>query len=190
MHLLYIHGFLSSPRSHKAVLVKEWLRNNRSDIQYHCPALTPYAADTRDTLQGIVENLLPGNIGLVGSSLGGYWATWLVETYNLRAVLINPAVRPSILKPDYVDVELHNYHTNESYVLREHHVHDLLEHEVAEISLTENYWLMVQTGDETLDYRLATEKYAACRQLVEKGGDHSFQGFEKWIPGIVEFLFP
>ena len=190
MHLLYIHGFLSSPRSHKAVLVEEWLRDNRHDIQYHCPALTPYAADTRNTLESIVEELLPAKVGVVGSSLGGYWATWLVETYGLRAVLVNPAVKPSILKPDFINVELRNYHTDESYELEEHHVDDLLEVEIEKIKRPENYWLMVQTGDETLDYRLALEKYGACKQLVEQGGDHSFQGFENWIAQVVEFLFP
>ena len=190
MHLLYIHGFLSSPVSHKAVQVKNWLNDERSDIEYHCPALTPYPNETRQTLEAIVETLQSQPVGLVGSSLGGYWATWLAEKYDLRAVLVNPAVKPSILKPDYVNVELRNYHTDESYLLKEEHMDDLLAVDVPVIKQVNNYWLMVQTGDETLDYRLATEKYAACKQLVENGGDHSFQDFEQWIPDIVDFLFP
>ena len=190
MHLLYIHGFLSSPQSHKAVLVKNWLSKNCESISYHCPALTPYPGDTRDTLQRIIEDLRPDQVGLIGSSLGGYWATWLVETYDLRAVLINPAVKPSILKPEYIDVELRNYHTDESYVLRERDLEYLPDLEATQIKQPDNYWLMVQTGDETLDYRLAVEKYAHSKQLVEDGGDHSFQGFDNWIPKIIDFLFP
>lgn len=190
MHLLYIHGFLSSPLSYKAVQVKEWLQAHRDDIHYHCPSLTPYPAKTRQTLEALVENLQPEITGVIGSSLGGYWATWLVEKYDLPAVLINPAVKPSMLKQDYVNVELRNYHTEDSYRLTDSHLQELLAVDIKHIKRSKNYWLMVQTGDETLDYRLAVEKYADCRQLVEDGGDHSFQGFERRIKASVDFLFP
>lgn len=188
MHLLYIHGFLSSPLSLKAVQVQQWLIENRPEIEYHCPALTAYPQQTQNTLETLVEQLLPQRVGLMGSSLGGYWATWLVEKYGLRAVLINPAVKLDMLNPDYLNVELKNYHSDDSYYLTEENVGALFAADVPEIKLHDNYWLMVQTGDETLDYNLAVEKYAACRQLVEKGGDHSFQGFERWIAEAVDFL--
>lgn len=189
LHLLYIHGFLSSPLSHKAVQVRDWLKTHRPDIHYHCPALTPYPGNTRQTLEDLVESLLPQTTAVIGSSLGGYWATWLVERYELRAVLINPAVRPSMLKPGYINVELKNYHTDETYTLDEKDIDELLAVDVADISLRDRYWLMVQSGDETLDYRLAVEKYRGCRQLVEEGGDHSFQGFERHLEEVINFLF-
>lgn len=125
---------------------------------------------------------------LVGSSLGGYWATWLAEQYGLPAVLINPAVKPSILLPEYLGVELKSYHTQESYILDEKDVRDLMAVDVAEIQKEANYWVMVQTADESLDYKLAVDKYAGCRQLVEEGGDHGFVGFERWIPSAIRFL--
>jgi len=187
-HLLYIHGFLSSPLSHKAAQVKQWLVDHRPDIEYHCPALTAYPGQTQDTLESLVEQLLPEPVCLMGSSLGGYWATWLVEKYGLRAVLINPAVKPSMLNPDYLNVELKNYHSDDTYFLTEEDVEALFAVNVSKIDHQDNYWLMVQTGDETLDYRLAVEKYAGCKQLIEKGGDHSFQGFERWIGEAVGFL--
>ncbi len=187
-HLLYIHGFLSSPASHKAVQVEQWLATHRPDIEYHCPFLSAYPEQSRYTLETLVEQYLPEPVYLMGSSLGGYWATWLVEKYGLRAVLINPVAEPGLLNPDYLHVELKNYHSEHTYVLTEHDAKALLAVNVSNIQFPNHYWLMVQTGDETLDYRLAVEKYAACRQLVEEGGDHAFQGFQRWIGDAIDFL--
>jgi uncharacterized protein len=188
-HLLYIHGFLSSPTSLKAVQVRQWLSEHRADIQYHCPSLTAYPEQTRQTLESIVEELLPEPVYIMGSSLGGFWATWLVEKYGLRAVLINPAVKLEMFKADYIDVELKNYHSDDTYILSETDVKDLKAADIKNIQYHNNYWLMVQTGDETLDYRFAVEKYARCKQLVENGGDHSFQNFEDKIADAIDFLF-
>lgn len=188
-NLLYIHGFLSSPASEKAVLVKEWLARHRPDIEYYCPFLRPYPKETQYKLQKFVEDTLPEPVYLMGSSLGGYWSTWLVEKYDLKAVLINPLVDPGLLNNrEYIGVELSNYHTDEVYKLKEIHGEQLLSVNCPKISRQENYWLMVQTGDETLDYRLAVKKYAGCKQLLEEGGDHSFQNFDRWIPAAIEFL--
>lgn len=187
-HLLYIHGFLSSPKSLKARQLGGWLAANHPDIHFHCPFLTPHPATTRVVLENFVEMTLPQPVRLVGSSLGGYWATWLAEKYDLRAVLINPAVQPSLLKPDYLDVELENYHTGDTYILTGDDAAALMAVDTPVIQRPRNYWLMVQTGDETLDYRLAVRKYAACKQLVESGGDHSFRDFPRWFPELIEFL--
>ena len=186
--LIYIHGFLSSPRSHKAVQVHDWLAQNRPDITYHCPFLTPYFGEAREMLDALVSRLLPETVFLMGSSLGGFWATYLAEKYDLRAVLINPAVKPSVFNPDYIGVELKNYHTDDTYVLTEQHIQELFAADTPVIHRQGNYWLMVQTGDETLDYRLAVEKYAGCKQLIEEGGSHAFEGFERFIPAAIEFL--
>lgn len=185
--LIYIHGFLSSPLSHKAQQVQTWLAENRTDIDYHCPFLPPYPGQARDLLESLVESL-PGPVYLMGSSLGGFWATYLAEKYDLRAVLINPAVKPSMLMPEYVGVELQNYHTDDTYVLSEQHIDELRAVDTPQIQRLDNYWLMAQTGDETLDYRLAVEKYRGCKQLVEEGGDHAFQDFERWIGRTIDFL--
>ena len=186
--LLYIHGFLSSPTSHKAQQVKAWLERERPDIAFRCPFLTPYPGEVRAGLETAVESLLPQTVYLMGSSMGGFWATYLVEQYDLKAVLINPAVAPHTHMPDYVGVELKNFHTDHTYLLQSHHIDELRAADVARPRRLDNYWLMVQTGDETLDYRHAVAKYQGCRQLVEDGGDHSFQNFERWIPAAIEFF--
>ena len=124
----------------------------------------------------------------MGSSLGGYWATWLAEKYDLRAVLINPAVKPEMFKNEFINVELQNYHTQDKYQLSEKDGMDLMAVNINQVKRTANYWLMVQTGDETLDYKLAVEKYSASKQLIEEGGDHSFQNFERHIESAIDFL--
>jgi hypothetical protein len=126
---------------------------------------------------------------LIGSSLGGYWCTWLAEEYGHRAAVINPAVEPSLLNRDeYLGVELKNYYSDDFYVLGEQDAVDLLSVFVDEIKHPERFWLLAQTGDDTCDYRLAVEKFRDCKQTIEEGGDHGFQGYERWIPEIVDFL--
>lgn len=186
--LLYIHGFLSSPFSHKAQQVQAWLADNRPDIDYACPALTAYPDQALARLEALVEERLPEDIYLLGSSLGGFYATHLAEKYNLRSVLINPAVAPHRLISEYLDRDLKNYHTDEHYRLGSEHIDTLRALDRDRLQYPANFWLMVQTGDETLDYRQAVAKYRGCRQLVEEGGDHSFQNFDRWLPGILEFF--
>ena len=123
-------------------------------------------------------------------SLGGFWATWIAEQHGLRAGLINPAVDPGGLSPDYVGVELQNYHNQDVVVLSPADIELLCRLVPARISDPENYYLMAQTGDEILDYRLAVEKYTGCRQLIEEGGDHGYQGFDRHIPAAIDFLAP
>lgn len=185
--LLYIHGFLSSPLSFKAQQTQAWLAANYPEIDYHCPQLSPYPAETQQLLERIVETLLPQPIYLMGSSLGGFWATWLAEKYNLRALLINPAVGPQTFMPKYVGMELKSYHSNDVYFLHSHHIDEIKSVDVPPKRL-DNYWLLVQTGDETLDYRHAVQKYVGCKQTIEQGGDHAFQGFERYLESGLVFL--
>lgn len=188
MQLIYIHGFLSGPESAKAQQVEAWISDHRPDIQFNCPSLSAYPGEAIDTLEHIITSNLEHIPMLMGSSLGGYWATWLVESCDLPAVIINPAVRPSILLPEYLGVELKNYYSDEAYTLSDTDIDILLSVEKNEISSYDNFWMMTQTGDETLDYQLAVKKYSSCHQLVEEGGNHSFVDFQRWIPSAIDFL--
>ncbi len=185
--LLYLHGFLSSPRSHKALQVQAHCQEHHPDIHYCCPALPPYPEACAQQLIDLIERV-DGAIYLVGSSMGGFWATWLAERYGCKAVLINPAVDVMNLMPEYIQVPLQNYHNEESYLLSDDHMRQLSSYCVDEISKPSRYWLMVQKGDETLDYRQAVEKYQACRQTIEPDGDHSFKGFERFLEEIFSFF--
>lgn len=185
--LLYIHGFLSSPLSFKARQTQSWLAVHHPEIEFYCPQLPPYPAQTQTILEATVKKLFPQPVYLMGSSLGGFWATWLAEKYDLRAILINPAVRPQDFMPAYLEVDLKSYHTDDSYRLHSRHIDEIIAADIT-VSRKSNYWLLVQTGDETLDYRQAVHKYAGCKQTIEEGGDHAFQGFERYLQDCIEFF--
>ncbi|AFU99400.1 YqiA/YcfP family alpha/beta fold hydrolase [Simiduia agarivorans] len=185
--VLYIHGFLSSPRSAKAVETQQWLAQHRPDLAFICPYLPPYPDQAASILLESIEQA-SGPVGVMGSSLGGFWATWLVETQGMRALLINPSVNPMKLLPQFIGSDVENYHTGDSYRLTQQHLTELARYHQPVIKRHDNYWLLAQTGDETLDYRLAVEKYRGCRQTIEPGGDHSFQGFSRFIQQGVDFV--
>jgi predicted esterase YcpF (UPF0227 family) len=124
---------------------------------------------------------------LVGSSLGGYYATHLAERYGLKAALINPAVAPfDSLQKDFLG-QHKNMYTGEEYEFTRKHVDFLRTLNVEKIKTPANYLLCVQTGDKVLDYRLATRLYAGSHQVIEEGGSHSFDNFAAILPLILQF---
>ena len=135
----------------------------------------------------IVRRAGPGLLPLtfVGSSLGGFYATWLAEKYDARAVLINPAITPHVGLSKYLGVQ-QNLYTGEQYLLTEAHVQEWERLWCPSITPS-RYLLMVETGDEVLDYRQAVERYAGAEQIVVQGGDHMFQSFPEHIPRLLEF---
>ncbi|WP_184101377.1 YqiA/YcfP family alpha/beta fold hydrolase [Silvimonas terrae] len=185
VHLMYLHGFLSSPFSHKANETAVWMAEHGYSDYFHCPQIPmePYEAVTEIRLA--IDKLHGEPVCFIGSSLGGYFATWAVEEFGGKAVLVNPAVHPYVLINQYVGAQ-RNYQTGEIHqidaVFGEH-----LKTFERTISDPERYWLMVQTGDETLDYREAVQKYAGSAQTVIEGGDHSFQRYGDYLPQIWNF---
>jgi predicted esterase YcpF (UPF0227 family) len=122
---------------------------------------------------------------LVGSSLGGYYATWLSEKHGLKAALLNPAVRPYDLLKDHLGPQ-QNLYTGERYELTRQHVSELRELETDRITPS-RYLLVAATGDEVLDYRSAVERYRGCRQIVIEGGDHGLSDFGNHVEAVLEF---
>lgn len=189
-HLFYIHGFNSSPKSQKARLLGRYLRDQSSDIDYSVPELS-YAPNVAiATLDRAISQSVESGatVGLVGSSMGGFYGTWIAEKYQLPLVLVNPAVRPHHLLKDYLG-ENTNMYTGEVYEFTEANIEELKRLDIEPVTLPERYWLLTQQGDEVLDYRDGVEKYAACRQTVLPEGSHGFDGFDIYLPEILAFLF-
>lgn len=185
-HLFYIHGFNSSPQSAKARVLGDAVQGH-ARIRYHVPALPYDPQQAIAILRQAIETCLPEQVGLVGSSMGGFYGTCMAEQYDLPLVLINPAVRPYELLKDYLG-ENHNIYTGEKYIFTEEHIRQLQALDVDPITRPERYLLLTQTGDEVLDYRQGVEKYAGCRQIVEPGGSHGFDHFEQHIATIFAFF--
>lgn len=185
--LLYIHGFNSSPQSFKSELCRSWLVQNRPEIKFVCPFLSPFPEQAMAQLLNEIESL-EEDFALIGSSMGGFYATFLAELFDCKAVLVNPAVTPWLGR-DYLLGEQTNYHTGETCFIEQKHLDALQHFETRHLKNPKNIRVLLQTGDEVLDYRLAAEKYRACSPVIEEGGDHGFINFEQHLPEIITFLF-
>lgn len=185
--LLYIHGFNSSPQSAKANNLKQWIEVNYPQINMIVPQLPNYPQQAQAMLDDIVQQHQHEKMGLVGSSLGGYFSIWFSERYQLPAVVVNPAVRPFDLLQDYLGDNTNPY-THEQYVLEEKHIHELKSLYIERLTSPQLIWLLQQMGDEVLDYREAVAYLSKCKQTVEPDGNHAFIGFDAYFSEIVDFL--
>jgi predicted esterase YcpF (UPF0227 family) len=183
--IVYLHGFNSSPQSHKAQVLARYMAERGLGARYACPALAPLAADAIAEIEALMAGRPRERFCFVGSSLGGYYATYLVEKHGARAVLLNPAIDPHVGLRAYLG-EQENLHTGEPYHLTEAHLLDWQRLWVPRIT-PERYLLIVETGDEVLDYRRAVERYRGAEQVVIEGGDHSLQSFPRHLPRILAF---
>lgn len=182
--LIYIHGFNSSPASLKArELVAACARLGLA-AQLRVPAL--HHDPRRAIAQLEAEIARAVRPVLVGSSLGGYYATFLAERHGLRALLINPAVRVQRHFAAYLGPQ-QNFHSGERWELTAAHVAALAALEVPPPQDPTRFVVWLQSGDETLDYRDAADYYRGCTVEIEAGGDHGYQGFAARIPELLAF---
>ena len=182
--ILYLHGFCSSPQSWKARLLAEAMAARGLADRLYCPFLSPVPDEAVAQAEAIITSH-EGPLAVAGSSLGGFYATWLAEKYDLRAALINPAVKAPVSLEKYLGPQI-NLHTGEAFEFTLAHVAQLRAMEVANVTPS-RYLLLVETGDEVLDYREAVARYAGCRQHVFPGGDHSFTRFPTCVGQLIEF---
>lgn len=181
--IVYLHGFCSSPASWKSRLLAEEMALRGMADQFVCPQLSPVPDAAVASVSRLIE-AARGRVTLVGSSLGGHYANFLAEKHDLNAVLVNPAAVDRLNLTKFVG-EHANFHTGESFSFTESHAAQLQ----AQVSRPTpgRYWLLLETGDEVLDYRQAQDFYKGCRQTVLEGGDHGFASFAQFMPQIIEF---
>jgi predicted esterase YcpF (UPF0227 family) len=182
--ILYLHGFNSSPQSTKAQLLKRYLEERGRGREFTCPRLPHWPSRAIVAVEEEIARLSRENLTLVGSSLGGFYATWLAERLALRAVLINPAIDPHLDLRAYLGPQ--QTYAGERYELTEQHLREWRALHLEEVR-AERYLLLVETGDEVLDYRAAVRRYLGAKQVVVQGGDHSLASFPEHIPLILDF---
>ncbi|MGH8705193.1 MAG: YqiA/YcfP family alpha/beta fold hydrolase [Burkholderiales bacterium] len=183
--IIYLHGFNSSPSSHKATLMKACMEDRGIGHLFACPALPHRPEEAVGVILAELSRHDPRRVTFVGSSLGGYYATHCAEKHGSRAVLINPAVTP------YVGLEAslgaqQNLHSGEPYELTRAHLAGWRALAVERVD-PERYLLLLETGDELLDWRQAARKYEGARMVVRDGGDHTLASFPEHLPRILAF---
>lgn len=185
-HLIYLHGFNSSPRSAKATLVAQHIAAQRLPIAFHAPWLPNQPRHVGAMLESLIAGL-SGSVAVIGSSLGGFYAAYLAQHFGLRAVLVNPSAYPYQRMQQYRGANQNPY-SGECYELDDSDLAALTALDVACFDHPTRCLLLLQAGDDVLDYREALAKWPHCPRQVEAGGDHQFQGFERWIPAVLDFL--
>jgi predicted esterase YcpF (UPF0227 family) len=183
--LIYLHGFNSSPASHKAQVLKTCMLGRGLGHLYACPALPDTPAEAVRAIERTIEGRDLRTVTFLGSSLGGYYATYFVERLGGRAVLVNPAITPHVGLAAYLGTQK-NLHTGKPYELTRAHLEGWRALLVERVD-PEKYLLLLETGDEVLDWREAARKYEGARMSVRDGGDHSLQGFQEHLPRILSF---
>lgn len=183
--IAYLHGFNSSPQSHKARVMGRFMAERGLGARYACPALPPLADDAVAVIEALIARWPREPVCFVGSSLGGYYATYLAEKHDASAVLLNPAIDPHLGLRALLG-EQKNFHTGEPYQLTKAHLEEWQRLWAPRITPS-RYLLVVETGDEVLDYSKALERYRGAEQVVIQGGDHSLQSFPQHLPRILQF---
>jgi predicted esterase YcpF (UPF0227 family) len=183
--IIYLHGFNSSPHSQKAQHFRQYLEQRGLGKRFVCPALPHWPDAAVTAVERELARYPAQSVTLVGSSLGGFYATCLAERHGVRAVLINPAIDPHVGLRAYLGAQ-QNDHSGEKYELTEEHLRQWERQLVPDLH-PERYLLLVETGDEVLDYRAAVKRYRGARQVVVQGGDHTLLSFPEQIPLILEF---
>lgn len=187
--IIYLHGLNSSPASLKASQLQCAMAQLGLAEQLRVPALHHHPREAIAQLEVLIAELDRPEWArpvLVGSSLGGYYATFLAERHGLPALLINPAVRPHLRFDGYLGPQ-QNFYNDETWELTADHIAALAELDVAVLQDPARYQVWLQTGDETLDYRDAQAYYRACALRIQAGGDHGFQGFAARLPMLFAF---
>lgn len=184
MTLYYLHGFASSSQSVKALQASRFFARNYPQQPFVALDLAYTPAQAMAQLTEAMRKAPPRAI--IGSSLGGFLATVMAERYHCRACLINPAVAPHQVLADFLG-EYHHPVLQQRFTVQHSHMAELEQLMPVRLQQPANYLVLLQSGDEVLDYRKAVSYYQGARQQVISGGDHSFSGFADYLPVIAEF---
>lgn len=167
-------------------MLGDYLRANTPGVEYLVPELHHRPAQAVAQIEAQCLDRKAEDLTLVGSSLGGFYATVVAEKLGCKAALLNPAVHPHAHFARFLGPQT-NLHTGEAFDLTSQHVDELAALDRSAITRPERYWLIVETGDDVLDYREATAFYASAFHTVIQGGDHALSTFAEHLPDLVEW---
>ena len=192
-HLLYLHGFRSSPQSMKARQVGAWVAQHRPDIEWWCPQLPPSPAEAMALLWQRIEAWPAEHSAVIGSSLGGFYATAVAEQSGKsgkpgwRAVLLNPAVSPARDLEKYIG-ETSAWHSAERFFFEPAFIDELRAITPSQLTRLERYFAIIAKGDEVLSWVEMSARYRGCTVKLLEGGDHALSDFAAHLPDVIDFL--
>jgi predicted esterase YcpF (UPF0227 family) len=187
-HLLYLHGFRSSPQSTKARQMAHWVAAHRPDLTWLCPQLPP---SPREAVASVLQSVAAWPVermAVIGSSLGGFYATAVAERLGCPAVLLNPAVDPARDLAAYIGEQRSFHDPAERFFFRADFIAELRALTPAAITRAERYFAIIAKGDEVLDWREMSARYAGCSIKLLEGSDHALSDFEQHLPDLLRFL--
>ncbi len=187
-HLLYLHGFRSSPQSAKARQMRAWVQAHRPDVHWWCPQLQPSPQEAMEMVQDGIAAWPQERMVTVGSSLGGFYATWVAEQTGCRAALLNPAIDPARDLAKYIGEQTSWHAPQDTFFFREEFVEELQALACTALTQPQRYFTLICKGDEVLDWREMHGKYAACPGLLLEGGNHAISDFALHLPAVLRHL--
>jgi len=187
-HVLYLHGFRSSPQSTKARQVAALMTTHFAHITWWCPQLPPSPKAAAALIFEGTAQWPSQNMAVMGSSLGGFYATWLAAQRGCKAVLLNPAIDPARDLAKYIGEQTAWHDPAERFFFAPEFVDELRALEVGPLPSPQLAWALIAKGDEVLDWREMTARYPGSPQVVMEGGDHAISNFEQYLPQALAFL--
>ncbi|PLY48398.1 esterase [Janthinobacterium sp. ROICE36] len=184
--ILYLHGFRSSPQSMKSRLLAAQMQALDREAEWLCPQLPASPKLAIALALSLVTDVAPADLTIIGSSLGGYYATWLAEQLGCRAVLLNPAVVPLVDLEQHVGVTT-EFHSDQPFEFKREYIAELGTFAVGKITEPQRYFLIAASGDEVLDYRDMLAHYQGAQQCVIDGSDHGISEFAAYLAPVLAF---
>lgn len=187
-HLLYLHGFRSSPSSAKAKKTAAAVASRHPGVTWLCPALPASPQQAMDEVLQAIADWPRESMAVMGSSLGGFYATWLAERFGCKAVLLNPAVHPARDLAAHIGEQTLWHDPQQHFTFDQSHVDELKAQEIARISLPGRYFAVIAKGDEVLDWREMLAHYPGATVKLLPGGDHALSDFDQHLDQALDFF--
>lgn len=187
-HLLYLHGFRSSPQSNKARTMAEYVRDHHPGVTWLCPQLPPSPQAAIDLVMAQVRDWPSAQMAVIGSSLGGYYATWVAHHKQCKLVLLNPAVFPDRTLSHYIGTHQMWHDPGEQIYFKPHYIEELQALALHDEPAAGPQLGLFNKGDEVLDWRQMVARYPQAEHIVLEGGDHAISDFASHLGPVLDFL--
>lgn len=190
-HLLYLHGFRSSPQSFKARRLHVWLLQHRPAVDWWCPQLPPSPREAMALVQDGIKAWPQDSSAVLGSSLGGFYATAVAESPGHQkwpVVLMNPAVDPARDLAGHIGEQTAFHDPQDRFFFRAEYIAELRALTVRGLTRRERYLPLIATGDEVLSWQEMSVRYAGTPMRLIQGSDHALSDFDHHLPHLLRFL--